>query len=146
MKNNADKSRRELSFAVGDMVFLKLRPYHQSTSAKRFCQKLAAKYYGPFKVIDRVGEVAYKLQLPESSRIHPVFHVSQLKPVIGAGHVVTTLPAAFSPLDEFVVEPDDIIDTRYDEEGRLEVLVTWKGLATHESTWMGVRDLKHQFP
>ena len=146
MKNNADKSRRDLQFEVGQLVFLKLRPYRQSTVARRFCQKLAAKYYGPFKVLDRVGKVAYKLQLPESSRIHSVFHVSQLKPVIGKNHEVTDLPTSLSYDDEFVIEPDDIIDTRYDEEGRLEVLITWKGLPAHENTWMLVRELKHQFP
>ena len=146
MKNNADKSRRDLQFEVGQLVFLKLRPYRQSTVARRFCQKLAAKYYGPFKVLDRVGKVAYKLQLPESSRIHSVFHVSQLKPVIGKNHEVTDLPTSLSYDDEFVIEPDDIIDTRYDEEGRWEVLITWKGLPAHENTWMLVRELKHQFP
>lgn len=53
MKNNVDKKRRELVFDVGSLVFLKLRPYRQSSLSKTFCQKLAAKYYGPFKVTER---------------------------------------------------------------------------------------------
>lgn len=114
--------------------------------AKRFCQKMAAKFSGPFRVIDRFGQVAYKLQLSESFKIHHIFHVSQLKPVIGVDHVVTDLPTSLSKDDEFVLEPDDIVDTCDDDEGCLEVMLTWKGLATHECTWMLVKEFKHQFP
>ena len=54
---------------------MKLQPYHQSTVATRSCEKLTKRYYGPFYVLARVGHVAYKLALPSSSNIHPVFHI-----------------------------------------------------------------------
>lgn len=79
MKSYADKGRSEREFQVGDNMYLKLQPYIQSSVAPRTNQKLSFKYYGPFPVIERVGAVAYKLQLPDDCRIHPVVHVSQLK-------------------------------------------------------------------
>ena len=62
------------------MVYLKLQLYIQSSVAVRANHKLSYKYFGPYEVLQRVGAVAYKLKLPDSSHVHPVFHVSQLKP------------------------------------------------------------------
>ena len=67
---------------MGDFVFLKLQPYLQSSVAPRANHKLAFKFYGLYEIIYHVGEVAYKLALPPSSRIHPTFHVSQLRKVL----------------------------------------------------------------
>jgi hypothetical protein len=66
MKKQEDQHRSEREFAVGDWVFLKLQPYVQTSLAPRANQKLAFKYFGPFKVLGRVGKVAYKLQLQVS--------------------------------------------------------------------------------
>jgi hypothetical protein len=90
MKNQADKGRTERSFEVGDLVFLKLQPYIQSSLAPRANQKLAFKFFGPFSVVQEVGSVAYKLALPPSSSVHPVFHVSQLKKAVGASVAVSS--------------------------------------------------------
>jgi hypothetical protein len=76
MKSQADKHRVECVFQPGDWVYMKLQAYVQSSMAARSNKKLSFWFYGPYKVIQRVGEVAYKLELPEGSRIHPVLHVS----------------------------------------------------------------------
>jgi hypothetical protein len=67
------------SFEVGDLVYLKLQPHIQTSIALRSNNKLSFKLYGPFRILQKIGVVAYKLDLPSSSQIHPVIHVSQLK-------------------------------------------------------------------
>ena len=146
MKNNADKHRRDLQLEVGSLVFLKLRPYRQKSVSKRFCQKLAAKFYGPFKVIERVGAVAYRLELPASCKIHPVFHISQLKPVLGKDHEVIPLPESLTDAEELVLFPEELLDSRYDADGFLEVLVSWRELPHFEKTWMKLSELEQNFP
>jgi hypothetical protein len=75
-KSYADKRRRDLSFEVGDFVYLKVSPMR---GTRRFKVKgmLAPRYVGPFKIVDHKEEVAYQLELPPRlSDVHNVFHVS----------------------------------------------------------------------
>jgi hypothetical protein len=92
MKQQADQHSSERSFEVGDWVFLRLQPYKQmSLKQAKKDNKLSPKYYGPYKVLQNIGTMAYKLELPASSRVHPVFHVSCLKKVIGDKIPVQTI-------------------------------------------------------
>lgn len=78
-KSYIDNWRRDLEFAVGDHVYLRVSPLR---GLKRFGMsgKLAPRYIGPYLITARRGEVAYQLELPEGlTDVHNVFHVSQLK-------------------------------------------------------------------
>ena len=83
MKQQADQHRSERTFQVGDMVFLRLQPYKNSSLKLKGHQNLAPKFYGPYKVLQKIGSVVYKLEIHPSSHIHLVFHASCIKKVIG---------------------------------------------------------------
>ena len=83
MKQQADQGHSERQFAEGDHVFFQVQPYKQNSLKADHCQKLEPKFYGPYTVLKRVGQVAYKLALSSHSKLHHVFHVSCLKKVIG---------------------------------------------------------------
>jgi hypothetical protein len=93
MKQQADQGCSEHQFAEGDQVFLRLRPYKKTSPKVEHCQKLAPKFYGPYTVLKRVVQVTYQLALPSNLKLHPIFHVSCLKKVIGAKcQIQTNLP------------------------------------------------------
>jgi hypothetical protein len=79
MARMANRARRELSFAVGDRVWLSTKNLPLRTGTR----KLASIWAGPYLITGVVGDVAYRLELPIDWLIHDVFHVSQLKPVVG---------------------------------------------------------------
>ena len=105
MKDQTDKNRSERSFQEGDMVYMKLQPYVQSSVANRCNKKLSFRYYGPFKILQKIGQVAYKLDLPPTSRIHPVIHVSQLKK-----HVPKAIEVS-DDLTSVYTDPDQLLET-----------------------------------
>ena len=83
MKQQEDRHHSERSFDVGNQVFLWLQLYKQiSLNQAKNDNKLSPKYYGPYKVLQNIGTMACKLELPASSQVHPTFLVSCLKSVI----------------------------------------------------------------
>lgn len=145
MKSYEDKGRRDGSFEVGDLVYLKLQPYRQRSLAKRSNDKLTPRFYGPYPVIEQIGKVAYKLQLPQSAKIHPVFHISQLKKAVGLGHTPTQLPAHLTSDLILEVEPENLLGVR-NSPSSTEVLVKWKGLQDFEATWEDFDEVNNRFP
>ncbi|KAH9313807.1 hypothetical protein KI387_022434 [Taxus chinensis] len=136
-----DRHMSERSFEVGDMVFLRLQPYRQSTLKKSGAEKLNPRFYGQYRMVRRVGQVAYELELPSESKIHNVFHVSCLKKALGQ-HVTSSVE--LPPLDDegrLDLVPEELLDWR---ERRLwnkvirEYLVRWKDLPLEDATWEGI--------
>ncbi|KAB2608149.1 hypothetical protein D8674_011317 [Pyrus ussuriensis x Pyrus communis] len=128
MKVQADKKRIERHFNVGDMVYLKLVPYQLHSLVNHSYHKLQPRFYGPYAVIEKIGAVAYKLKLPEGSKIHPVFHVSCLKK--------QDLPAT-------------ILSRRMYKKGSVagvQLLVQWQGKEAADATWEDFDEFQKRFP
>ncbi|GJW18692.1 putative reverse transcriptase domain-containing protein [Tanacetum coccineum] len=110
-KSYADLKRKPMEFEVGDKVMLKVSPWK---GVVRFGKrgKLNPRFVGPFKVIKRVGDVAYKLELPEElSRVHNTFHVSNLKKCHADEPLAVPLDGLhFDDKLQFVEEPIEITD------------------------------------
>jgi hypothetical protein len=139
MKQQADQHRNERSFEVGDWVFLRLQPYKQMTlkQAKKD-NRLSPKYYGPYKMLQKIGATAYKLELPASSRVHLIFHVSCLKKVIGDKISVQTKLPELDEEGKIILELEAITNTRNRQlrnSSISEYLNKWRKLPVEDSTW-----------
>ena len=141
MKQQADQHRSERSFDVGDWVFLWLQPYKQmSLKQAKKDNKLSPKYYGPYKVLQKIDTMAYKLELLVASWVHLVFHVSCLKKVIGDKLPVQTILPELEAEGKIILEPEAVIETRTRQlrnRSISEYLIKWKNLPTEDSTWEG---------
>jgi hypothetical protein len=137
MKKFADPKRRLVEFQVGDMVLVKLQPYRQHSVVLRRNHKLSMRYFGPFPVMERIGQVAYRLMLPPTAKIHPVFHVSALKLCQG-DHSVQLLPLPLTTTEQGpIVLPLAIIAHRtviQNGQAVRQVQVQWEGLLPTEAT------------
>ena len=149
MQKAANKHRRELEFVVGDKVLLKLQQYRQHSVAKPLSSKLSRRFYGPFEVLERIGQVAYRLRLPEGSRVHNVFHVSLIKPFVEhPGWAETELPARFSR-GRPVVQPTKILSRRTvwrDGQAVDEVQLEWSDDSGESPTWEPAEMVSRRFP
>ncbi|KAG8644092.1 hypothetical protein MANES_11G098550v8 [Manihot esculenta] len=148
MKQQADKRRSEKEFQEGDWVYLKLQLYRQTSLALRKNLKLAAKYYGPYQVLKRVGKVAYQLQLPENTSIHHVFHVSLLKRKLG-DIVVPQTQLLTMVEEEVLVAPAAVLKTRtFERDGQFvnQNLIQWTNLTAEEAMWEDRAFIQAQFP
>ncbi|GJW37708.1 putative reverse transcriptase domain-containing protein [Tanacetum coccineum] len=149
-KSYADNRSKPLEFEVGDRVMLKVSPWK---GVIRFGKKgkLAPRYVGPFKILERIGLVAYRLRLPEElSGLHDTFHVSNLKNCLADASLHV-------PLDEikvdktlhFVEEPIEIMDREIKSLKRSRILlvkVHWNSKRGPEFTWEREDYMKFKYP
>lgn len=148
MKQYADSRRSDREFTNGDYVYLKLQPYRQhSLKGRHIPHKLSPRYYGPFRIQDRVGTRAYKLELPSTSSIHNVFHVSQLKLCPNPPSSTPTLPQYLNNVGTDK-EPELILEKKMvnrQNKPVTKVLVQWKGSTPQQATWEFYQDFIAKF-
>ncbi|GKB82024.1 hypothetical protein Tco_0948919 [Tanacetum coccineum] len=149
-KSYADLKRKPMEFEVGDKVMLKVSPWK---GVVRFGKrgKLNPRFVGPFKVIKRVGDVAYKLELPEElSRVHNTFHVSNLKKCYADEPLAVPLDGLhFDDKLQFVEEPIEITDREVKRLKRSRiplVKVRWNSKRGPEFTWEREDQFKKKYP
>ena len=146
MRAYANKHRRDVNLAVDDWVYLKLQLYRLKSLAKKLNEKLSPRFYGPYQISKVIGKVAYQLNLPPESKVHPVFHVSLLKKVIALAVKPQPLPPMLIDELELRVEPLAVKAVRNHLTGTAEVLIQWKDLHNFEAARESVDVMKQQFP
>ena len=149
-KSYANNRRRDLEFEVGDMVFLRISPWK---GVLRFGKrgKLSPRYIGPYRIVERIGEVAYRLELPSDlDRIHDVFHVSMLRKYIpDPSHVLTEQPVEIQENLTYEEEPVQILDRR-EQVLRNKTIplvkVLWRSHTVEEAIWEHEEQMKRHYP
>ncbi|KAK8619690.1 hypothetical protein V6N13_135972 [Hibiscus sabdariffa] len=149
-KSYADRRRKDLEFAVGDQVFLKVSPWKK---VLRFGRKgkLSPRFIGPYRILERVGKVAYRLELPpQLSRIHNVFHVSMLRQYRpDPSHIIQVQEVELRPDLSYDEEPVQILDQdeRILRNRRIPMVkVQWSNRSPSEATWETEESMREQFP
>ncbi|GJT38304.1 hypothetical protein Tco_0938169 [Tanacetum coccineum] len=149
-KSYADRKRKPMEFEIGDRVMLKVSPWK---GVVRFGKrgKLNPRFVGPFKVLAKVGKVAYRLELPqELSRVHHTFHVSNLKKCYADEPLV--MPLEGIHVDDklqFVEEPVEIMEREIKRLKRSRiplVKVRWNSRRGPEFTWEREDSFKQKYP
>jgi hypothetical protein len=142
MKLQADRNRSERHLEIGDMVYLKLQPYRHTSLSIHRCLKLHSKYYGPFRVLEKIGNTSYKLLLPDRCKLHPTFHVSQLKKQLGSKAIPTPHLPLLNPDGTILIAPEAILDRKLIPrvQGSISILVAqwlikWENLPADQATW-----------
>ena len=140
-KRAADRHRQEPpALHVGDRVWLLRR----NIKTTRPCEKFDYKRLGSYKILTQVNDVAFRLQLPQSMRVHPVFHVSFLEPYhenhILDRQVLPPPPVEIDAVPEYKVEA--VLDSRI-VHNQLQYYVDWKGYSPADRTWEPAEHLTH---
>jgi hypothetical protein len=148
-KSYADKGRTHREFKVGDHVFLKVKANRSSLKLGN-CSKLAARYCGPFEILERIGPVAYMIALPASMYVHNVFHVSLLKKYIpDINHVIDWNVIQVEQEGAFQVHPVCILERKIKQLrnraiGIVKVQWTWYG--PEDATWEHEDAMRAEYP
>ncbi|GKF19486.1 hypothetical protein Tco_0068124 [Tanacetum coccineum] len=149
-KSYADLKRKPMDFQVGDRVMLKVSPWKRVVRFGKW-EKLNPRHVGHFKVLAKVGDVAYKLELPQQlSRVHNTFHVLNLKKCLSDESLVILLEELH--VDDklhFFEEPVEIMDREIKQlkRSRIPIIkVRWNSRRGPEFTWEREDQFKKTYP
>ena len=141
-----NQHHRHEEFEIGNKVLLSTHNINNPVDKQRPTKKLSPKFIGPYIIIEKIPSVTYKLNLPLSLKIHPVFHISLLK--------------SYNVTDEFerILSSSAIITSDYEEEYEVEsildkriihkkpqYLVKWTGYPLYNTTWKSLENLNNAF-
>lgn len=153
MKFFTDKKRSDRSFEIGDMVYLKIQPYRHTSLSIHVHFKLHSKYYGPFRVLAKVGKAAYQVLLPKDCQLHDTFHVSQLKKHLGPHAVPNPQLPLLNPDGTVLLEPEQLLERKLvpRKQGDIDIpivrwLIKWKNLPVDQATWEDSGFIQKVFP
>ena len=140
MSEQTDSARRSVSYVPGDSVWLSAAGITLDIHRGRPCRKLTPVYYGPYRIVEQISPVSYRVQLPKSCKIHDVFHVSRLK-LATENEFKNRKAKPLPPIkdDEYEVESIEADRIRY---GHKEYLVRWKGYGFQDCNWIRDKDLR----
>jgi hypothetical protein len=142
----ADTRRRDHNFKVGDQVLLSLENITLPADRTRTSQKLLARFAGPHTIIEQLSPVSFRLELPPTMNIHPVFHVDRFRqyhpspPAFGPRTPARPAPEIVEDEEEYEVE--GIAEHRTNNKRR-EYLVQWQGFPREDWTWEPEDNLAH---
>ncbi|KAJ9552914.1 LOW QUALITY PROTEIN: hypothetical protein OSB04_016959 [Centaurea solstitialis] len=149
-RSYADKRRKDIEFQVGDQDMLKVSPWK---GVIRFGRKgkLSPRYIGPFRIVERIGTVAYRLELPvELNGVHNMFHVSNLRKCLAEPEMA--IPLEDIEVDQklnFVEEPVAILERKIRKLRKKEIVlvkIQWKFHKGQEATWEVESEMRAKYP
>jgi Chromo (CHRromatin Organisation MOdifier) domain/Integrase core domain len=140
----ANQHRRHLTFQIGDKVLLSAHNINNPVDRQRPTRKFTPRYLGPYSISAIISTTAYKLDLPTTLRIHPVFHVSMLKLYKESEEFLraTPPPPTIVSGDSKEYEVETILDKRT-LKGKTQYLIKWIGYPLHDATWEPANHLKN---
>ena len=137
LKANSSNKKNQLAFHEGDLVWLKT----DHLSSNRPCAKLTHKKCGPFKVLQKIGSLTYKLDLPNELAIHPSIHVSRLERFIPRPGIDPVLPSHDSYYNN-EYEVKEILDCKV-SDNVFSYLVRWRNFSSNDDTWESLENLSN---
>ena len=148
-KFHYDRKHQPMFLKVGDWALLKLHKGYSIPATLGITKKLSQQYVGPFKIVERVGRLAYRLAVPQDWKIHAVFTIAQLEPAPPPNDDPYSRPRPSHPqavsADGQEYEVERLLNKRIMRKGRgfaTEYLLRWKGYGPEFDRWYNIKDLQ----